>query len=282
MTSISQLAFLPGASNQRQVKCASCALKESCLPMGLDEASTARFDKIIVRRRRLERDDSLFQLDQPFASLYVVHFGHFKTFHLKSSGEQQVVGFPMAGDLLGMDAIDGARHFSNAVALADSEVCEIPLARLEELSSELPQLQRNFNRTLSRELAREQNIMMLLGRMRGEQRFAMFVLNLSQRYAARGYSPTRFILRMSREDIGNYLGMTIESVCRLLRSFRQKGWLQVAKRVLEITDLASIEALARGLAPAEPLATRATSRALSRKPAPRSWPHDALYGNSPV
>jgi CRP/FNR family transcriptional regulator len=256
MIPITQIGLLPGASGRGQVNCASCALNKLCLPMGLDEADSGRLDQIIGRRRRVDRDETLLRMEQPFTNLYAIHFGHFKTFRVNPNGEQQVVGFQMAGDLLGMDAIGGARHCSDAVALEDSEVCEIPFARLEELYGELPQLQRHFTRTMSRELAREQSVMMLLGGMRAEQRFALFVLNLSARYAARGYSPTRFQLRMSREEIGNYLGLTIESICRLLFRFKQKGWLQVAKREVEITDLAGIEALANGLSPAEPIASK--------------------------
>ena len=251
-----QLTSLSTLSNRSQIKCASCALNKLCLPMGLDEAETGLLDKIIGRRRRVDRDENLFRMEEPFKNLYAVRFGHFKTFRINPSGEQQVVGFQMAGDLIGMDAIGAQRHQSAAIALEDSEVCEIPFARLEQLSAELPQLQRHFNRIMSHEITREQSIMLFLGGMRAEQRFAVFLLNLSVRYAARGYSPTRFQLRMSREEIGNYLGLTIESVSRLVFSFKQKGWLQVAKREIELTDRASIEALASGLASAEPIASK--------------------------
>ena len=247
------LSTLP---SRGQIKCVSCALNKLCLPMGLDETETGLLDRIISRRRRVDRDENLFRMEDPFKNLYAVRFGHFKTFRINPSGGQQVVGFQMAGDLMGLDAIGAQRHQSAAVALEDSEVCEIPFARLEELSAEVPHLQRHFNRIMSHEITREQSVMLFLGGMRAEQRFAVFLMNLSVRYAARGYSPARFQLRMSREEIGNYLGLTIESVSRLLLKFKQKGWLQVDKRAIEITDRSCIEALASGLAAAEPIVAK--------------------------
>lgn len=247
---------LPVSSGRTEIKCSSCAMNKLCLPTGLDESDTGRLDKIIGRRRRVERGDTLFSMDQPFRSLYAVRFGHFKTFRINPNGEQQVVGFHMAGELLGMDGIGTDRHNSCAEALEDSEICEIPFARLDELFAELPQLQRHFHRLMSNEITRDQSAMMFLGGMRAEQRFAIFLLNQGARYAARGYSGTVFQLRMSREEIGNYLGLTIESVSRLLLRFKEKGWLRVALREVELLDRASMEAVASGQACAEPIATK--------------------------
>ena len=153
----------------------------------------------------------------------------------------------MAGELLGMDAIAGERYHCDAVALEDSEVCEIPFARLEELFGEVPTLLRHFHRIMSREITREQNVMLLLGNMRAEQRLAVFLVNLSTRYAARGYSGTEFGLRMSREDIGNYLGLTIESISRLLSRFKKQGWIAIDKREVQLLDLPRLKAVAAGL-----------------------------------
>jgi CRP/FNR family transcriptional regulator len=250
-----QLSPLSTLSGRSQVKCGTCALNKLCLPMGLDEAGTVQLDKII-KRRRVDRDENLFRMDEPFKNLYAVRFGHFKTFRINPSGEQQVVGFQMAGDVLGMDAIGAQRHHSAAVALEDSEVCEIPFAQFEQLSAELPHLQRHFYRVMGHEISREQSAMLFLGGMRAEQKFAVFLLNLSVRYAARGYSPLRFQLRMSREAIGNYLGLTIESVSRLLLRFKQKGLMRIDKREVEITDRSAMEALATGHTLAEPIASR--------------------------
>jgi CRP/FNR family transcriptional regulator len=251
------LSFAPGpALNLGVLKasCSACSMHQLCLPMGLDDADINRLDQIIGRRRRLARDERLYQMGAPFRNLYAVRIGHFKTFQVNAAGEQQITGFQMAGELLGMDAISGDRHHCDAVALEDSEVCEIPFSRLEELFGEVPTLLRHFHRILSQEITREQNVMLLLGNMRAEQRFAVFLINLSARYAARGYSSTSFGLRMSREDIGNYLGLTIESISRLLSRFKKQGLLQVDKREVTLLEPVRLKAMAAGTEHCNPMA----------------------------
>jgi CRP/FNR family transcriptional regulator len=234
--------------------CAACSMHQLCLPMGLEDADIDRLDKIIGKRRRLERDEALYKMGDPFRNLYAVRFGHFKTYQINAAGEAQITGFQMAGELLGMDAISADRHHCDAVALEDSEVCEIPFAHLEDLFGHVPALLRHFHRIMSREITREQNVMLLLGNMRAEQRFAVFLVNLSARYAARGYSATRFQLRMSREDIGNYLGLTIESISRLLSRFKKLGLVQVDKREVELLEPARLKAMAAGTEQCSPMA----------------------------
>ncbi|VXB98286.1 fumarate/nitrate reduction transcriptional regulator Fnr [Massilia sp. 9I] len=228
-----------------KASCGACSMHALCLPMGLGDADVDRLDMIIGLRRRVFRDQHLYRRGDPFRQLYAIRFGHFKTYQVNSAGESQITGFQMAGELLGMDAISGSHH-CDAVALEDSEVCEIPFARLEELFAEVPALLRHFHRILSQEITREQNVMLFLGNMRAEQRFAVFLLNLMSRYAARGYSSTCLQLRMSREEIGNYLGLTIESVSRLLTRFKSQGWLIVDKRDITVLDMARLKALAAG------------------------------------
>jgi CRP/FNR family transcriptional regulator len=214
----------------------------------------SRLDAIIGRRRKVPRDTYLYRMGDPFTNLYAIRLGHFKTYQINAAGEAQITGFQMAGELLGMDAISGDRHHCDAVALEDSEVCEIPVAHLEELFGHVPTLLRHFHRIMSREITREQNVMLLLGNMRAEQRFAVFLVNLSARYAARGYSPTRFQLRMSREDIGNYLGLTIESISRLLSRFKKLGLVHVDKREVELLEPARLKAMAAGTEQCSPMA----------------------------
>jgi CRP/FNR family transcriptional regulator len=232
--------------NALKASCAACSMHQLCLPMGLDDADMSRLDAIIGRRRKVPRDTHLYRMGDPFTNLYAIRLGHFKTFQINVGGEQQITGFQMAGELLGMDAIGTERHHCSAVALEDSEVCEIPFSRLEELFGHIPTLLHHFHRMMSQEITREQSVMLLLGNMRAGQRFAAFMANLSSRYAARGYSSTSFQLRMSREEIGNYLGLTIESISRLLSRFKKLGVLQVSNREIVIVEPARLKAMAAG------------------------------------
>jgi len=227
-------------------KCSLCSFNRLCLPQGLAEDDIARLDQIIARRRRVSRDEPLYQTGDNFHSLYAVRFGHFKTVQVNQRGEQSIGGFHMAGDLLGMEAIGNGQHSCNAVALEDSEVCEIPFSRLQELVMQIPGLLQQFHRTMSREIQREQSVMLFLSHMRAEQRLAMFLLNLAGRYAQRGYSSTSFQLRMSREDIGGYLGLTVESVSRQLARLRQDGSIVLSNRDLRIIDRSKLEAMSSG------------------------------------
>lgn len=207
-----------------------------------------RLDQIIGRRRRIMKDEILYRMDDPFNTLYAIRFGHFKTYQVNANGERQITGFQMAGELLGMDAISTERHQCDAMALEDSEVCEIPFRQLEDLFGHIPNLLRHFHRIMSQEITREQNVMLLLGNMRAEQKFAAFLVNLASRYQSRGYSSTSFQLRMSREEIGNYLGLTIESISRLISKFKKGGWLRVSNREVEILAPERLKAIAAGTA----------------------------------
>jgi CRP/FNR family transcriptional regulator len=237
-----------------KASCAGCSMHQLCLPMGLDEGDMGKLDQIIGKRTRVARDERLYQMGEPFRNLYAIRFGHFKTYQINAAGEQQITGFQMAGELLGMDAISGESYQCDAVALEDSEVCEIPFSRLEDLFGQMPTLLRHFHRLMSREITREQNVMLLLGNMRAEQRFAVFLINKSARYAARGYSANSFQLRMSREDIANYLGLTIESISRLLSRFKKQGWIKVDKREVTLLDPVMLKALAAGTEQCTPMA----------------------------
>ncbi|WP_050478771.1 fumarate/nitrate reduction transcriptional regulator Fnr [Herbaspirillum rhizosphaerae] len=229
-----------------QAGCAACSMHQLCLPMGLDEADMLRLDQIIGRRRRVKRDQSLYRMGDTFNTLYAIRLGHFKTYQMNSNGSQQITGFQMAGELLGMDAIGTGRHQCEAVALEDSEVCEIPFSQLEELFQDMPVLLRQFHRIMSKEISREQGVMLALNNMSAQQKLAAFLVNLSSRYVTRGYSATRFQLRMTREEIGNYLGLAVESVSRLLSGFKKNGIVDVNHRDLELLDLPALRSIALG------------------------------------
>jgi CRP/FNR family transcriptional regulator len=228
---------------QLRTACSSCSLKELCLPAGLDRHELDRLDTLVNRKRPIKRGDYLYRSGSALQSLYAVRSGFLKSCVLHDDGREQVAGFHMMGELLGMDAIGTGKHVCDAVALEDSDVCEIPFNDLEQLSRDIPALQQHFHRIMSREIARDYGVMLLLGSMRAEERLAAFLLNLSQRFAARGYSPTRFNLRMTREEIGSYLGLKLETISRAFSRFQDEGLISVQNKSIELKNVNELRAL---------------------------------------
>jgi len=223
--------------------CADCNLHELCLPAGLDGAELAQLDRVLRRRRRVKRGEYLYRAAMPLESLFAVRSGFLKSSVMHEDGREQVTGFHMMGELIGLEGISQGVHTCDVAALEDSEICEIPYARLEELTRRIPSLQRHFHRMMSREIVRDHGVMLLLGSMRAEERIAAFLLGLSQRFAARGYSAQEFNLRMTREHIGSYLGLKLETVSRVFSRFQDEGLITVHHRYIQIRDIARLEAL---------------------------------------
>jgi CRP/FNR family transcriptional regulator len=234
------------ANPSLRIACSSCNLRELCLPVDLDGEEMQRLDALTSLKLNFRRGEYLYRSGEPFRALYAIRTGFFKTQVLHEDGREQVTGFQMPGEIIGLDAICSDAHSCDAVALEDSEICEIPFARLEELSRELPSLQRHLHKIMSREIVRDHGIMMLLGSMRAEERLAAFILNLSQRFSARGYSPNAFHLRMTRQEIGSYLGLKLETVSRTLSSFQEYGVLNVKVREVEIMDMLRLRSFVAG------------------------------------
>lgn len=226
--------------------CADCSMHELCLPATVSDQELDRLELIMSKRTRIERGEDLYRAGDVFTSLYAVRLGHFKTVYSESTAVKQITGFQMSGEIIGMEGIGQIRHKCSAIALEDSEVCEIPYTRLESLLSEMPSLQAHFHRMMSREIGREHQVMLLLGSMSADQRVAAFLLNLSKRYEVRGFSPSHFVLRMTREDIGNYLGLTIESVSRVFSRFKKNDWIEGSPRDVKILDKGALEELCAG------------------------------------
>ncbi|MBN8509221.1 MAG: fumarate/nitrate reduction transcriptional regulator Fnr [Burkholderiales bacterium] len=226
----------PATASALRVACTNCSLRELCLPMGVSTADMARIDELVAQRRTLRRGDLLFRIGDPFEAVYAVRTGFFKTRISSPDGRDQVTGFQMAGELLGLDGISTEQHTCDAVALEDSQVCVIPYGQLETLTREVGDLQRQFHRILSREIVRDQGVMLLLGSMRAEERVAAFLLNLTRRLEERGFSATSLVLRMTREEIGTYLGLKLETVSRCFSRFHDEGILQVRQRQIRIVD----------------------------------------------
>lgn len=223
--------------------CSQCNLRELCLPLGLSDTEIDRIDAMIGARRRVKRGAQLYSAGEPFTAIYAIRSGFFKTGVLTEDGRDQVTGFQMAGEVLGMDGISNEQHTCDAVALEDSEVCLIPFAELERLSTEIRSLQHHVHKVMSREIVREHGVMMLLGTMRAEERLAAFLLNLSQRFAARGYAANEFHLRMTREEIGSYLGLKLETVSRTLSKFHDDGLISVQQKHIQLLDPAALKQL---------------------------------------
>jgi CRP/FNR family transcriptional regulator len=223
--------------------CASCNLHEICLPGGLSQHELDQIDEMVQLRRKVKKGEALYRTNEVFDAIYAVRSGFFKTRVTYEDGRDQVTGFSMAGEILGMDGIGLDKHNCDAVALEDSEVCCIPYARLEELSREFTSLQRHFHKVMSREIIRESSVMMLLGVMRAEERLAAFLLNLSQRFHARGFSQLEFHLRMTRDEIGSYLGLKLETVSRAFSKFQADGLIEVEQKHIRINDLQGLKAI---------------------------------------
>ncbi len=204
------------------------------MPVGFNADEMKKLDEVVEKRRRIKQGELLFTSGDTFTSLYAIRTGFFKTCVTSEDGREQVTGFQMAGEIIGMDGIVSDHHNCNAVALEDAEVCVMPFASVEDLSRELPMLQRHVHKIMSREIVRENGVMMLLGNMRAEERLAAFLLNLVQRLHARGLSQSELVLRMTREEIGSYLGLKLETVSRAFSKFSEEGIIEVKQRYVKI------------------------------------------------
>jgi CRP/FNR family transcriptional regulator, anaerobic regulatory protein len=217
-----------------KVACSNCNMRELCMPIGLSNDELVRIDDLVSTRRKVKRGETLFHSGERFTNLFAIRTGFFKTCITSEDGRAQVTGFQMAGEIVGLDGIVNDTHTCDAVALEDAEVCVMPFDRIEEISREVNSLQRHVHKVMSREIVREHGVILLLGSMRAEERLAAFLLNLVQRLHARGFSQSELILRMSREEIGSYLGMKIETVSRTFSKFAEDNIIEVKQRHLHI------------------------------------------------
>ena len=213
------------------------------MPMGLSDGDLGKLDELVTLRRRIKRGSALFSNGDKFSALYAIRVGFFKTCVTTEGGRDQVTGFQMAGEIMGLDGIVGDRHTCDAVALEDAEVCVMPYDRIEDLSRDVPALQTHVHRIMSREIVRDHGVMLLLGSMRAEERLAAFLLNLVQRLQARGFSSSELVLRMTREEIGSYLGLKLETVSRTFSKFAEDGIVEVKQRHVRILSSDALRAI---------------------------------------
>ncbi|ACC74877.1 fumarate/nitrate reduction transcriptional regulator Fnr [Paraburkholderia phymatum] len=223
-------------SPQRASRCSTCAMRAVCMPAELSAAELARLDSIICVTRPVKRGDTLYRAGDAFHSIYAVRAGSFKTVVMHRDGREHVTGFQIPGEALGLDGIGAGQHSCDAIALEDSAVCIIPFAHLEVICREMKPMQHHIYQMMSSEIVRESSQMMLLGTMSAEQRVATFLLNLSRRFKARGFSAAEFHLRMTREEIGCYLGMKLETVSRMVSKFQREQLVRANGKTIRIVD----------------------------------------------
>jgi CRP/FNR family transcriptional regulator len=226
----------PSHRKQAGARCSTCSVQKSCMSPDITHYELTKLEAVICTTRVVRRGESLYRAADPFESLYTVRAGSFKTVILHREGLEHVTGFHLPGDTLGLDGICADRHGCDAIALEDSIVCIVPFRLLEVLCQEVKSIQHHVHRLLSRGIAREANLMMQFGTMSASQRLAAFLIDLSERFATRGYSRSEFNLRMTRDEIGSYLGMKLETVSRMFSRLQKDGIIEPTGKHIRIID----------------------------------------------
>ena len=238
MTEATQINF-----DQLKVSCASCSLRELCIPQGMTDDELKLIDTVIERKKPVHKNDYLFRAGDTNRSIYAVLSGSVKTLVDNPNGEEQIVGFHLPGELLGMDGFSGDSHTCSAVALETSSVCEFPLESLDEVCHLVPSIQYAMRRIMGREVTKDHAMLLLLGRMSAEEKLASFLISLSKRMAQRHWKPSEFNLTMPRQDIANYLGLAVETVSRLFAHLQDAEIIEVDRRRVNICDMERLQAI---------------------------------------
>ncbi|MBT5330275.1 MAG: fumarate/nitrate reduction transcriptional regulator Fnr [Porticoccaceae bacterium] len=234
----------PQCRHSPSTSCGDCRLSGICLPIALQEEEVARLEDIVNRGKPVQKSHTVYHQEQEFSAVYAVRVGCIKTVRTTQDGKEQVTGFYFPGEIFGMDGISNNRHTNSAIALETSAVCEIPFDRLQELSSTLPSLQKHFFQLMSSEIAADQQLITQLSKNSAEERMAALFLSVSTRFSARNQSGVRFRLPMSRGDISNYLGLTVETVSRILSRLQSAEIISVDNKEVEILDFEQLRQIA--------------------------------------
>lgn len=227
------------------IHCTSCLLRGFCLPCGLAQEDIEKLDSLVSLRRTIRRGQALYHANDAFENIYAARTGSFKSLLFNRDGREQITSFRIAGELLGLDGISTDRHICDAVALEDSQVCVIPFRRLARLGQGFPTIQNKIHQLFGEEITREHKLLMMLGNMRAEERVATFILDLSDRLTARGYSSKEFTLRATRDEIGNYLGIKMETVSRAFSRLQESGLISLQQKLIRIVDVQGLRALSQ-------------------------------------
>ncbi len=223
--------------------CQACSLSQLCLPVAFTIEQMDQFDALVVHRAVVRKNGRLYRSGAAFHWLYAIRSGSLKTVVSTESGHEQVTGFHMSGEIVGFDGIATDAHAATAIGLEDTEVCALPFSKIEKLAQVMPALQHNLHHFMSSEMGRDQNVMLMLGSMNATERIAAFLLDLADRYRRRGFSATEFNLRMTRAEIGSYLGLKLETVSRLLTRLQADGIIQVIGRSVKLLDTVTLKRL---------------------------------------
>lgn len=229
-----------------KVSCASCSLSELCLPRGMGQGSLEKLESIVKRSSPLQKGDVLFRAGDEFKGIFAVRSGLVKVFTTDDGGEEQIIGFFLPGEMLGLDAIESQIHACSAVALETSSYCTVPFSELSEICKQIPELQNQLLRIMSRELSSENKMLLTLGKKNSEEKVATFLLTISTRYYQLGYSANEFKLMMSRQEIGNYLGITFETVSRVFGRLQRNGIIKVNRKAIKIIDMVALKNIVSG------------------------------------
>jgi CRP/FNR family transcriptional regulator len=218
------------------IRCQDCSISQLCIPYSLNDTELERLDTIIERKKPIQKGQEIFKAGQDMKYLYAIRSGTLKSYTITEQGDEQITAFHLAGDLIGFDAISDGTHPSFAQALETAMICEIPYDTLDNLSVSMPRLRQQILRLMSSEIVGDQNMILLLSKKNAEERLASFIQNLSERFSARGFSPKEFRLSMTRGDIGNYLGLTVETISRLLGRFQKSNMISVKGKYISVLD----------------------------------------------
>ena len=229
-----------------RASCANCNMQELCLPRGLSSTDLEKLELVVKGSRPIHKGKHIFRINDPFECFYAIRSGSVKSYIIDEQGEEQIIGFYFPGEILGFDAIEQEQHSSSAVAMETSTFCALPYDKLSDICHEIPDLQNQLFRLLSRELSKENKLLLSINRRSAEERIATFLISLSSRFKKMGYSEREYNLPMSRQEIGNYLGLTIETVSRFLSRFQSNGLITINRKAIRIDDLQALHAICDG------------------------------------
>lgn len=238
----------PRCHQDPQTSCSSCRMSQICLPIALEAADVERLDSIIQRGRPLQKGEQVFRQNEPFHAVYAVRSGTLKSYSVSNSGAEQITAFYFPGEILGMEGISNNIHPNTVEALETAAICEIPFELLGDLSIRIPSLQRHFFQLMSQEIAEDQLLIIMLSKNSAEQRVAALLLSIAARYARRKLSSTAFRLSMTRADIGNYLGLTVETISRVFSRFQKNALLSADGKEVVILNPCLLRDVADGTA----------------------------------